>query len=105
MCVLEGHIPTIAQLQPGVVVVTDLEGEETKYFVSGGYGRTFLRYRDIVNSAACFLTGCFLLAGFVHPGEVCSVNVVEAIPLEELDASKAQAAVERRRRRRDVDRR
>jgi F-type H+-transporting ATPase subunit delta len=68
MVVLSKHIPTIAQLKPGVVTVTKVDGVEEKYFVSGGYA-------------------------FMHPDNSCSVNTVEAIPLSELDVEAAKAGV------------
>lgn len=68
MVVLSRHIPTIAQLKPGVVAVTKEEGEVEKFFVSGGYA-------------------------FVHPDNTCSVNAVEAIPLNDLDAEAARAGL------------
>jgi F-type H+-transporting ATPase subunit delta len=69
MVVLSRHIPTIAQLKPGVVSVTKEDGTDLeKYFVSGGYA-------------------------FVHPDNTCSVNAVEAIPLGDLDAEAARAGL------------
>ncbi len=71
MVVLSRHIPTIAQLKPGVVTVTKEDGTEAeKYFVSGGYA-------------------------FVHPDNTCSVNAVEAIPLGDLDIDAARTALTR----------
>ena len=38
MVILSKHIPTIAQLKPGVVHVTKEDGSDAdKFFVSGGY--------------------------------------------------------------------
>lgn len=68
MVVLSKHIPTIAQLKPGVVAVTKEDGAEEKFFVSGGYA-------------------------FVHPDNTCSVNAVEAIPLADLDLEAAKAGL------------
>jgi F-type H+-transporting ATPase subunit delta len=69
MVVLSKHIPTIAQMRPGVVAVTTEEaGEAQKYFVSGGYA-------------------------FMHPDNTCSVNAVEAIPVADLDGEAARAGL------------
>lgn len=69
MVILSKHIPTIAQLRPGVVTVTKEDGAETeKFFVSGGFA-------------------------FIHPDNTCSVNAVEAIPLADLDADLARAGM------------
>lgn len=59
MGVLPGHVPSIAELKPGVLSV--LEGStETKYFVSSGFA-------------------------FVNPNSVLDVCAVEAVPLDQLD--------------------
>jgi F-type H+-transporting ATPase subunit delta len=68
MVVLSRHIPTIAQLKPGVVAVTKEDGVVEKFFVSGGYA-------------------------FVHPDNTCSVNAVEAIPVGDLDLESAKAGL------------
>ena len=59
MGILPGHVPTIAELKPGVLSVH--EGSEVKqYFVSGGFA-------------------------FVHPNSVADVTVVDASPLDWFD--------------------
>eukprot|EP00163_Fabomonas_tropica_P031029 TRINITY_DN7235_c0_g1_i1.p1 TRINITY_DN7235_c0_g1~~TRINITY_DN7235_c0_g1_i1.p1 ORF type:complete len:170 (-),score=61.48 TRINITY_DN7235_c0_g1_i1:249-758(-) len=64
--VTQGHVPTIAQLIPGVVSVT--KGNETsEYFVSGGFA--------VVDEAETF------------------VNAVEAVPVSELDEAAARAGL------------
>ena len=69
MVILSKHIPTIAQLKPGVVQVTQEDGTDgDKFFVSGGYA-------------------------FMHPDNTCSVNAVECIPLADLDADAARAGL------------
>lgn len=56
MGVLPGHVPSIAELKPGVLSVFD-SGIETKYFVASGFA-------------------------FVHPNSVLDVCAVEAVPLD-----------------------
>jgi F-type H+-transporting ATPase subunit delta len=69
MVILSKHIPTIAQLKPGVVAVTKEDNSEPeKFFVSGGYA-------------------------FMHPDNTCSINAVEAIPLADLDVEAARAGL------------
>ncbi|XP_068650524.1 ATP synthase subunit delta', mitochondrial-like [Aristolochia californica] len=64
MGVLPGHVPTIAELKPGVLSV--LEGNEiTKYFISSGFA-------------------------FIHANSVTDVVAVEALPLDRFDQSSVQ---------------
>jgi len=58
--VLANHVPTIAELVPGSVIITDSEGRVEKYFVSGGFA--------IVNNDS-----------------TCSITGVEVIPVDRLD--------------------
>lgn len=59
MGVLPGHVPTIAELKPGILSVH--EGTEVKqYFVSSGFA-------------------------FVHANSVADVVAIEAIPLDRFD--------------------
>ncbi|GBG64338.1 hypothetical protein CBR_g41539 [Chara braunii] len=59
MGVLPGHVPTVAQLRPGVLSVH--EGKETKqYFVSSGFA-------------------------FIHANSTTDVCAIEAVPLEDLN--------------------
>lgn len=68
MGVLPGHVPTIAELKPGVLSV--LEGNETaKYFVSSGFA-------------------------FVHANSFTDIVAVEAIPLDRFDQSQVQKGLE-----------
>lgn len=62
------HVPTIAQLQPGVVELHD-GAEITKYFVSGGFA-------------------------FVHPNSVADICVLEAAPLDQFDSTAVKQALQ-----------
>lgn len=67
--VMPGHVPTMAQLRPGVVSVhTELDKEIKKYFVSGGFA-------------------------FVHADSTTDVCVVEAVELEHLDKDAVKAGL------------
>lgn len=64
MGVLPGHVPTIAELKPGVLSVH--EGNDTKkYFVSSGFA-------------------------FIHANSFADIVAVEAVPLDQIDPSLAQ---------------
>ncbi|KAJ8748723.1 hypothetical protein K2173_011274 [Erythroxylum novogranatense] len=64
MGVLPGHVSTIAELKPGVMSVH--EGNDVvKYFISSGFA-------------------------FVHANSVADVIAVEAVPLDQIDASLVQ---------------
>lgn len=64
MGVLPGHVPTIAELKPGVLSVH--EGNDTKkYFVSSGFA-------------------------FVHANSVADIIAVEAVPIDQIDPSLVQ---------------
>eukprot|EP00474_Spongospora_subterranea_P008448 CRZ08906.1 hypothetical protein [Spongospora subterranea] len=64
--VLAGHVPIVAELQPGVVTVDYGKGDKpSKYFVSGGFA-------------------------FVHQNSTTDISAVEAIPLDEFDPSAIQ---------------
>jgi F-type H+-transporting ATPase subunit delta len=58
--VLPGHVPTISELKPGVLEVTNSPGDVSKYFVSSGFA-------------------------FVHANSMLDVCAIEAVPLEDLD--------------------
>ncbi|KAK9820740.1 hypothetical protein WJX74_008752 [Apatococcus lobatus] len=59
--VMPGHVPTIAQLRPGVVTVhKEMDKDVSKYFVSSGFA-------------------------FVHADSTTDVCAVEAVKLDELD--------------------
>ncbi|KAJ4712583.1 ATP synthase subunit delta' like [Melia azedarach] len=64
MGVLPGHVPTIAELKPGVLSVH--EGNDTKkYFLSSGFA-------------------------FIHANSVADVIAVEAVPIDQIDPSLVQ---------------
>ncbi|OAY49459.1 ATP synthase subunit delta', mitochondrial [Manihot esculenta] len=64
MGVLPGHVSTIAELKPGLLSVH--EGNEvTKYFVSSGFA-------------------------FIHANSFADIIAVEAVPLDQIDASLVQ---------------
>ncbi|CAI0539226.1 unnamed protein product [Linum tenue] len=64
MGVLPGHVPTIAELKPGVMSVH--EGNDvSKYFVSSGFA-------------------------FIHANSVADVIAVEAVPVDHLDSNLVQ---------------
>ncbi|VVB08212.1 unnamed protein product [Arabis nemorensis] len=64
MGVLPGHVPTIAELKPGIMSVH--EGTDVKkYFVSSGFA-------------------------FLHANSVADIIAIEAVPLEQIDPSQVQ---------------
>lgn len=64
MGVLPGHVATIAELKPGIFSAH--EGSEvTKYFVSSGFA-------------------------FIHANSVADIVAVEAVPIDQIDASLVQ---------------
>ena len=68
--VMPGHVPTVAQLRPGVVTVhTELDKEVEKYFVSSGFA-------------------------FVHADSSADVVAVEAVKLDELDTEAVRAGLQ-----------
>lgn len=67
--VMPGHVPTVAQLRPGVITVhKELDKDVEKYFVSGGFA-------------------------FVHPDSSTDVCCVEAVPVDELDPAAVTAGL------------
>ncbi|XP_021280475.1 ATP synthase subunit delta', mitochondrial-like [Herrania umbratica] len=67
MGVLPGHVATIAELKPGVLSVH--EGNEvTKYFISSGFA-------------------------FIHANSLADIIAVEAVPLDQIDASLVQKGI------------
>lgn len=61
--ILPGHVPTVAQLRPGVISIhKDGDKDVKKYFVSSGFA-------------------------FIHANSSAEVCAVEAVPLEQLDHS------------------
>uniref|UniRef100_F1L371 F-ATPase delta subunit n=1 Tax=Ascaris suum TaxID=6253 RepID=F1L371_ASCSU len=72
--VLAKHVPTLGVLKPGVVQITDLDGNQTKMFVSSG---TFSMNID----------------------GTCQVLAEEAVPVEDIDESLARQELEAAQRR------
>ncbi|CAA0834505.1 ATP synthase subunit delta- mitochondrial [Striga hermonthica] len=67
MGVLPGHVPTIAELKPGILSVH--EGNDvTKYFVSGGFT-------------------------IIHANSVADIAVVEATPVDRIDPNLVQTGL------------
>lgn len=68
--VMPGHVPTVAQLRPGVVTVhTELDKDIEKYFVSSGFA-------------------------FVHADSSADVVAVEAVKLDDLDTEAVRAGLQ-----------
>ncbi|VFQ81104.1 unnamed protein product [Cuscuta campestris] len=64
MGILPGHVPTVAELKPGVMSVH--EGNDvTKYFVAGGFA-------------------------FVHVNSFADIVAIEAVPLDQIDPAQVQ---------------
>ena len=64
MGVLPGHVPTIAELKPGILSVHD--GNDTKkYFLSSGFA-------------------------YIHANSVADIIAVEAVPVDRLDPNLVQ---------------
>lgn len=63
------HIPTIAQLKPGVVTITDA-GKEEKFFLAAGFA-------------------------IVNPDSNMTISAVEAMPLSDLDPAAARKGLEK----------
>jgi F-type H+-transporting ATPase subunit delta len=68
MGILPGHVATIAELKPGVMIVQE-GNDSTKYFVSSGFA-------------------------FVHANSVADIIAVEAVPLDQIDASLVQKGLQ-----------
>jgi len=66
--ILAGHVPTIAQLKPGVVSVYKTDTDITHYFVSGGFA-------------------------VVREDATASVTAAEAVEVTELDPAAVQAGI------------
>ena len=67
MGVLEDHAPTVSSLRPGVVSVNGTDGDDTGYFVAGGFAEI--------------------------TGERCVILAESATALSDLTAEAAQAAM------------
>jgi F-type H+-transporting ATPase subunit delta len=67
--VMPGHVPTVAELRPGLVTIhKEMDKTVEKYFVSGGFA-------------------------FVHDDSTADVCAVEAVPLEDLDPEAIKAGL------------
>ncbi|KDP45971.1 hypothetical protein JCGZ_11874 [Jatropha curcas] len=64
MGVLPGHVPTIAELKPGVLSVHE-GNDTTKYFLSSGFA-------------------------FIHANSVADIIAIEAVPIDQIDPSLVQ---------------
>jgi len=68
--VVKDHVPLVSELKPGVVGITKLDKDgralpEEEFFISGGFA-------------------------FVHKDSTCSVNALEAFPLDQFDVEVAK---------------
>jgi F-type H+-transporting ATPase subunit delta len=67
--VMPGHVPTLAELRPGVVAVhKELDKDVVKYFVSGGFA-------------------------VAHADSSVEITAVEAVKLDELDPAAVRAGL------------
>ncbi|KAG1471737.1 hypothetical protein G6F56_001954 [Rhizopus delemar] len=68
MGVLANHVPTIEQLNPGIVEIVESAEVTKKFFVSGGFAT-------------------------INPDSSLNINAVEASPLEEFSLERVQTAL------------
>lgn len=68
MGILADHVPTIAQLKPGMIEIIS-SGSSKKYFLSGGFA-------------------------VMNPDSSLNINAVEAVTLDEVDMDAARKALE-----------
>lgn len=68
MGILADHVPTIAQLKPGIVEIIST-GSSKKYFCSGGFA-------------------------VINPDSSLNINAVEAVTLDEVDMDAARKALD-----------
>ncbi|KAI8063611.1 ATP synthase [Gongronella butleri] len=68
MGILANHVPTIEQLNPGIIEIIESAEVTKKFFVSGGFA-------------------------IVNPDNTLNINAVEAAPLEEISAERVQSAL------------
>ena len=68
--VMPGHVPTVAQLRPGVITIhKELDKQVEKLFVSSGFA-------------------------FVHANSTADICAVEAVKLDELDPEAIRAGLQ-----------
>jgi F-type H+-transporting ATPase subunit delta len=63
------HVPSVAELKPGLVSITNNDSTVQKYFISGGFV-------------------------FVHDDSTCDLSCVEAVPIEHIDPVRARNGVD-----------
>ncbi|ORZ17791.1 F1 complex, delta/epsilon subunit of ATPase [Absidia repens] len=68
MGILANHVPTIEQLNPGVIEVVESAEVTKKFFVSGGFAA-------------------------INPDSTLNINAVEASPLEDFSLERVQSAL------------
>ena len=83
--ILHNHVPTIAELKPGVVSITETEGATPKeYFVSGGFASSAPRAsRPPPPSLSAHPPP---RPRAVDANSVLNISALEAVPVEDLDA-------------------
>jgi F-type H+-transporting ATPase subunit delta len=67
--ILPNHVPTVAKLQPGVVIVKEKEGVEKRIFVSSGFA-------------------------IISPKNELTINAIEAVPVENIDKDVARKGLD-----------
>ncbi|KAI9088742.1 F1 complex, delta/epsilon subunit of ATPase, partial [Phlyctochytrium arcticum] len=69
MGILAEHVPTIAQLKPGIVEIFTAADKPKKYFASGGFA-------------------------IINPDSTLNINAIEAFPIEDLDLEETRRAAD-----------
>ena len=83
--ILHNHVPTIAELKPGVVSITETEGATPKeYFVSGGFASSAPRSSPAPPPSLSAHPPPRPRA--VDANSVLNISALEAVPVEDLDA-------------------
>ncbi|EGC31922.1 hypothetical protein DICPUDRAFT_92704 [Dictyostelium purpureum] len=68
--IAKNHVPKISELKPGIVQINHENGDLEKFFVSGGFA-------------------------FVNPDASCYINVIEAVPVDQLDPNEVKNGLAR----------